>query len=304
MTYINLSLFSLFFRFVIPIRDLLVNIFTNLLLLILSNKFLLICLILLSVITILLILSTYLKILDRQQYDNTNVKIDTLSYLIYLNKYYSYNIFITCFKVILYIFMTIIIFLYLRYSYIGKSTYTLTLFDPNHYTWEFFILIILVIITFICYKRTLELLLYPEILKLHIYLQCSSIYVRLLDYLRVHSEVVNLIHISSFFYNICNLSSDHYIELSKFRISWDNKEDKFYFHEKIAIRLIVILKANKILRILSYPILYLLYKLFKILQINLNTWLYYLVPSIPVHVFIYEVYMQKFHYIYDNLLYK
>src|ERR1700677_99024 len=300
MTYINLSLFSLFFRFVIPIRDLLVNIFTNLLLLILSNKFLLICLILLSVITILLILSTYLKILDRQQYDNTNVKIDTLSYLIYLNKYYSYNIFITCFKVILYIFMTIIIFLYLRYSYIGKSTYTLALFDPNHYTWEFFILIILVIITFICYKRTLELLLYPEILKLHIYLQCSSIYVRLLDYLRVHSEVVNLIHISSFFYNICNLSSDHYIELSKFRISWDNKEDKFYFHEKIAIRLIVILKANKILRILSYPILYLLYKLFKILQINLNTWLYYLVPSIPVHVFIYEVYMQKFHYIYDN----
>jgi len=78
MTYINLSLFSIFIRFVIPIRDLLVEIFSSLFSLILYNKFILICLILLSIITILLILSTYLKILDRQQYDNTNIKIDTL----------------------------------------------------------------------------------------------------------------------------------------------------------------------------------------------------------------------------------
>src|SRR5579871_2895683 len=213
-----------------------------------------------------------------------------IEFVIFINKFYISNIYKTIINILLYFTVHFFIFFFLRLSFLGESRDYHFLLGKVSFYYQMLPLLCIIVACYIYVIKITNLLLYPSLIRLHIYLQGNDKYVYIEDLYKEHYFGV-IQGILSNFASIC------------YRVTLRERQVagiKFGFSSyKKYIRRLMLL-SRKFLR--NKPFinkLILSFSIFASTRIYLTYYIFYLPHLTLLITFIYDVYLYgKFYYIY------
>jgi hypothetical protein len=243
-------------------------------------------------------LSIFLSIHYNKKVDTVKLKENYDYYKKYLDFFYMRNLYLTLFGILLYFLMSIGMFVILRYITLGSTKDIRAL--AITFNWK---ILLLFIITLICYKKSLDLLFYPEVIKLHIYLQQNETYIAIADYvINLDDCASNFLHkLTEIFMILSSLTFD-YENHKKALAAFMSKTQKDYKVSFTKTNLIlfkwrkIVLKHTYIRLILSGIGNF----IFNV-ERYLENWLYILPYSLLFMILIYDLSRLELYYTYYGL---
>lgn len=190
---------------------------------------------------------------------------NSLEFIKNLDYYYLYNPVFGFFAIFLYFIFYTLIFLYLRLETLGSTNIVnLTMFSN-----QFIFNIIIILFTIRYYLKILDIIFHPYVLRLHFYLYQKTWYIALNDFFVENNMVL----------------TSYIIDFNIFIKNWSLKESVI-FSKKM---------QKNICKITLF--------LFDDISIFISRFVYYIPYSIVLITIIYDVFNNKFYYIYYALFY-
>src|SRR3978361_241516 len=224
----------------------------------------------------------------------------------YLDSYYITNKIYTIIAFVFFLFSTVIVFVVLRYLYLGELNTLLYIESKNISFSIIFYLILKYILFLLCillYKVILEILFFKEVLKVHIYLNKYELYVKLQDVMDFEVNDYILKHLWILSYRIATLTYDPENFNKPFE-EWfeqliDSNEQSYhvtnYYMNSIALWCMDKCKKNSYLS----HFFYLLACILKFLHWHNRNGVFKLLPyTFLLLTFFYDIYNRELYYIY------
>ena len=231
-------------------------------------------------------------------------------FLKYIDRYYVINIKYTILGAIIYIIGTIILFLFIRYLFLGQinillRTDTSIIIIDNWNLLKFVLKYVFFLLTIYLYKILLQILFFKEIIKLRIYLQKYRILFVVNRYCRLNfgEYICRLIWMLS--YRIATQTFKDDLFEGEYELWKDTaldyvEQDYLYIYNNIYVKKIIkfLMKIS-----LQLPIIALLFyfnaKLFKFLARHLSKGLFKFIPyTLIFSCLLYDVYYRKLYFVY------
>lgn len=263
----------------------------------LTIKNLIICLLILYTITLVVQQNQNRKKIYTKEFLEANNE-RPLVVLKHLDYYYVTNIYYTVIAVFLYIGFTVLLLIYLRYTFIGYQRMLIDISLTNaglHLLWVF----LLFSIIFILYRRFLDIIFYPHVIRLHFYLYSNKYYQMWVDFEQTNYHIGS--YLGSYSASLYSYVTFDYELQNKHMKEWDDK----YIPDIVQRRARrakwhSFFKQYKIIYwVFKYPIQSFLW----FISSRSGFFFYYIPHMIVCYSFLYDLYYMNFYYIYYALFY-
>lgn len=248
-----------------------------------------------------------------KEYKESNVTYDSLKesfnkFIKYTDRYYISNFFYTYISCLFYICATVILFLYIRYLFIGQIVFFMKK-DPNYIFNDNLIFILFHYFLFICcllfYKHLFKNLFYIEIIKLKIYISKNVTYNTIKDILLFPAWTYLCGFLWMLCYRIATLNFDPFLFDKDFDYwfekqldSLEHKYDFLYkniFIQKISSNCIYLSDKYSLIK----NIFFVIAKIFKIFHRHAETNCFMFTHyTFFILLLLYELYYSELYYIY------
>jgi len=194
----------------------------------LTIKNLIICLLILYTITLVVQQNQNRKKIYTKEFLEANNE-RPLVVLKHLDYYYVTNIYYTVIAVFLYIGFTVLLLIYLRYTFIGYQRMLIDISLTNaglHLLW----VLLLFSIIFILYRRFLDIIFYPHVIRLHFYLYSNKYYQMWVDFEQTNYHIGS--YLGSYSASLYSYVTFDYELQNKHMKEWDDKYIYPYLHKR------------------------------------------------------------------------